>query len=549
MQVRDVPIRPFQDQRPGTSGLRRKLTVFRQSHYLEAYLQAVLEEVRALSLRAGGHHPLTLVIGGDGRLFNREAITRAVGMAAASGFQKTIIGRGGILSTPAASHIIRQRRADAGLIFSASHNPAGLSGDFGVKLNLANGGPAPETVTEAIFHRSRQLEHYHILEPLPDLPLETPGSFTLGELQVEIIDPVTDYAALMEGLFDFGKIRQLLHDGFRFVFDGMHAVTGPYAEEIFVHRLGALQDDMRRTEIKPDFGGLHPDPNPYDLADLAHEMMTANAPDLAAASDGDGDRNLVMGKGIIVSPSDALAILADQARLIPAFTDGLKGVARSMPTSRAIDQVAAFHGYPCYETPTGWKYFGTLLDAGLITLCGEESAGVGGDHIREKDGLWAVLFWLNIMAERRQPLRDIVTGHWQRFGRHYYCRCDYEHLNPEQAAKAIDSLREMIPHFEGANFAGCIITAADDFTYTDPVDGSHADHQGLRFLFGPAQRAVIRLSGTGTEGAILRLYLEQYEPVRVLEEPDLILMPFLRQMDDLLGLSQITGKSAPDRIS
>src|SRR5438067_3525895 len=509
MDILKVPITPFPDQRPGTSGLRKKVSVFRQPGYVEAFAQSVFD---ALPEAVGeGVAGKTLVLGGDGRFFAGEAAQTIIRMAAANGVGRLLVGRGGLLSTPAASALIRKYQAFGGIILSASHNPGGPDGDFGIKYNIANGGPAPERVTEGIYRHSRQVSAYRTIDT-PDLPLDRLGETRLGETVVEIVDPVADYAALMERIFDFGAIRDLFRSGFRFRFDAMHAVTGPYAVEIFERRLGAPPGTAVNAEPLPDFGGHHPDPNPLHAAALVAAMMDPGGPDFGAASDGDGDRNMVVGRGCVIGPSDSLAILAANARLVPWFRDGLPGVARSLPTSRAVDRVAAALGIDCYETPTGWKYFGSLLDAGLIALCGEESAGTGPDHLREKDGVWAVLFWLNILAVRREPATAILANHWRRYGRHFYVRHDYEGLDAERAARLIDRLRDALPELPDRRFGELTIARADEFAYTDPVDGSISTGQGIRVEFAEGARIVYRLSGTGTEGATLRVYLERFEP-------------------------------------
>ncbi len=504
MQIRTVSTTPFTDQKPGTSGLRKRVQVFRQPHYLENFVQSVFDTVAAPP-------GATLVLGGDGRYYNLEAIRVILKMAAANGFGRVLVGRGGILSTPAASCVIRKYETCGGIILSASHNPGGPDGDFGIKYNIANGGPAPEKITEAIFAASRRISQYRIGEA-PDVDLDTPGDSRLGGMTVSVIDPVSDYAGLMESLFDFGAIRTLLAGGFRVRFDAMHAVTGPYAREILVNRLGAPADSVMNAEPLPDFGGGHPDPNLTYAHELVEILYGRNAPDFGAASDGDGDRNMILGRRFFVTPSDSLAILAANAHLVPGYKQGLAGIARSMPTSAAADRVAAALGIPCYETPTGWKFFGNLMDAGRVTLCGEESFGTGSDHIREKDGLWAVLFWLNILAVRGQSVEAIVREHWARFGRNFYSRHDYEGIPAETANGVMKLLHDRFGELRGAHFGNYRVLFCDDFSYTDPVDGSVSAGQGIRIGFTDGSRIVFRLSGTGTEGATLRLYLEAFEP-------------------------------------
>lgn len=504
MSIRIVATTPFNDQKPGTSGLRKKVPLFRQPHYLENFAQSIFDTIAA----PGGS---TLALGGDGRFYNREAIQIILKMAAANGFGRVLVGRGGILSTPAASHVIRKYGLYGGLVLSASHNPGGPEGDFGIKYNIGNGGPAPEKVTEAVFARSKEIAQYRILDAA-DVSLEQLGETRLGDMTVQVIDPVVDYADLMESLFDFGAIRDLLKSGFRMRFDAMHAVTGPYAKEIFERRLGAPAGTVVHGEPLPDFGGGHPDPNLTYAHDLVEEVFGESAPDFGAASDGDGDRNMVLGKRFFVNPSDSLALIAANATLAPGYAGGLAGIARSMPTSAAADRVAEKLGIPCFETPTGWKFFGNLMDAGRVTLCGEESFGTSSSHVREKDGLWAVLFWLNILAKRRQPVEDIVRAHWAEYGRNFYSRHDYEALPTEAANGLMQHLKDSLPSLPGKAFGRYTVKACDDFAYTDPIDGSVSLNQGLRVLFEDGSRIVFRLSGTGTEGATLRLYLESFEP-------------------------------------
>ncbi len=504
MEIIEVDTTPFQDQRPGTSGLRKRVVVFRAPHYLENFVQAVFDVCRP-------QPDAPLVVGGDGRFFNREAIQIIVRMAAANGVQRLLIGMGGILSTPAASAVIRKHGAFGGIILSASHNPAGPNGDFGIKFNTANGGPAPEKITEAIFARTRTLDRYRIAAT-DDIDLDRLGSLGLGEMTIEIIDPIADYAALMAKLFDFDRIRALLGSSrFQMRFDAMHAVTGPYAVEILERRLGAPAGTVINGEPLEDFGGGHPDPNLVYAHELVEALFQSDRYEFGAASDGDGDRNMILGRGLFVTPSDSLAVLAANATLVPGYSDGLAGIARSMPTSQAADRVAESLGIPCFETPTGWKFFGNLMDAGRVTLCGEESFGTGSSHIREKDGLWAVLFWLNLLAARGQSVGEIVTEHWHRFGRNYYSRHDYEAIDVGRANDLMDALRQALPGLTGSQWSGYRVRHADDFAYTDPVDGSVSEHQGIRILFDDGSRIVYRLSGTGTEGATLRVYLERYQ--------------------------------------
>ncbi|HEX6058294.1 MAG TPA: alpha-D-glucose phosphate-specific phosphoglucomutase [Gemmatimonadaceae bacterium] len=492
---------PYADQRPGTGGLRKRTSAFTQPNYLENFLQSIFDTAQ---LPAGA----ALVVGGDGRYLNRHAIQVCLRMAAANGIGSVLVGRGGLLSTPAASHLIRRSGAAAGIIFSASHNPAGPDGDFGVKLNLASGGPAPESVTEAIAARSRTIDQYRIATA-PDVPLDEIGEHAVEGMPVVVVDPVADYAALMESLFDFDAIRELFAAGFRMSYDGMHAATGPYAIEILERRLGAAQGTVVNGVPLEDFGGGHADPNLTYARDLVERLRAPDAPDFGAASDGDGDRNMILGRRFFVSPSDSLAVLTEHATLVPAYRGGLAGVARSMPTSRAVDRVATALGIPCYETPTGWKFFGNLLEAGRITLCGEESFGTGSTHVREKDGLWAVLFWLNILAVRRESVEGIVRAHWARHGRVLYTRLDYEEVPLDAGRAVMDAVRARLPDLRGSTLGGRAVVLADEFAYTDPVDGSTSAGQGLRIGLEDEARIVFRLSGTGTAGATIRLYLEQ----------------------------------------
>ena len=541
--IRTVPTTPFDDQKPGTSGLRKKVPHFQQPNYVENFVQSIFDSLENFAGK-------TLVIGGDGRYFNREVIQVALKMAAANGFGRVLVGRGGILSTPAASHVIRKFRAFGGIILSASHNPGGPTEDFGIKYNIGNGGPAPEKYTNAIYAGSREITEYRILDA-PDVDLDITGTTMLGPMQVEVIDPVADYAELMESLFDFDAIRAAFAGGFRMAFDAMSAVTGPYATEILENRLGAPKGTVRNGTPLPDFGGHHPDPNLVHARDLHDTMMAADAPDFGAASDGDGDRNLIIGRGIFVTPSDSLALLAANAHLAPGYAAGLKGIARSMPTSAAADRVAEALGIGIYETPTGWKFFGNLLDAGLATICGEESAGTGSDHVREKDGLWAVLLWLNILAVRKQSVRDIVEAHWAEHGRNYYARHDYEAIETTAANDLVADLRNRLAALPGQTVAGLTIAAADDFAYLDPVDGSESAHQGIRVLFEGGSRAVFRLSGTGTSGATLRVYLERFEPdpARHGLATAEALAEVIAAAEALAGIRARTGRTQPDVIT
>ncbi len=541
--IRTVQTRPIAGQEPGTSGLRKKTEVFSAPGYLENYIQAVFDGV-------GGIGGKTLVLGGDGRHFNAPAIATITAMAVASGAARLIVGRNGILSTPAASHLIRRRRADGGIILSASHNPGGPDGDFGVKYNIANGGPAPEGVTASIVEATRTIGTYRITDIDPP-DLARPGETTCNGTVIEVVDPVADYADLMESLFDFDRIASLFASGFAMRFDAMHAATGPYARAILEARLGAPAGTVVHADPLPDFGGGHPDPNPVHARPLFDLMMSESAPDMGAASDGDGDRNIVLGRGLPVAPSDSLAVLAANAHLAPGYSDGLAGIARSMPTSRAADTVAEHLGVPCYETPTGWKFFGNLLDAGKATICGEESAGTGSDHVREKDGLWAVLLWLNIVAVRGDGVAEILRDHWATHGRHYYTRHDYEAVDAEVAGDLVTGLRDRLESLPGRSANGHPIERADDFAYTDPVDGSRSQHQGLRIFFEGDARAVLRLSGTGTAGATIRIYLEHYEPPAgdLNADPQVVLASLTEAVEALAPVRAQTGRAAPDVIT
>ncbi len=499
-----VPTKPYTDQKPGTSGLRKKVPHFQQEHYAENFIQSIFDSLEDFKGK-------TLVIGGDGRFYNREVIQKAIKMAAANGFGRVMVGQGGILSTPAASNIIRKYKAFGGIILSASHNPGGPTEDFGIKYNIGNGGPAPERITDAIFANSKTITSYKTLD-VADVNLDKIGTVELGDMTVDIIDPVADYAALMEQLFDFPGIRNMFSLGFRMVFDAMSAVTGPYAKEILENRLGAPEGTVRNGVPLPDFGGHHPDPNLVHAKDLYDELMGPDAPDFGAASDGDGDRNLIIGKGMFVTPSDSLAILAANANLAPGYSGGIAGIARSMPTSAAADKVAKRLKINIFETPTGWKFFGNLMDAGKVTICGEESAGTGSSHVREKDGLWAVLLWLNVLASRGESVQEIVRQHWASFGRNYYCRHDYEEVDSDAANGLIDALRAKLADLPGTKIGDLTVEAADDFAYHDPIDHSESKKQGIRILFEGGSRIVFRLSGTGTSGATLRVYIERYEP-------------------------------------
>lgn len=535
---------PFEGQKPGTSGLRKKVRVFQQPGYAENFIQSVFD----VAERPAGS---TLVMGGDGRFHNRIVIAQAIRIAAANGYARVLVGQGGILSTPAASHVIRKYGASGGLILSASHNPGGPDEDFGIKYNIANGGPAPEAVTEAIYARTGTIDHWMMVEG-EAVDLDRIGTSHVGGMVVEVIDAVADYAALMEELFDFPAIRAAVASGaLTMAFDAMHAVTGPYAREILEGRLGFPAGTVRNGVPLEDFGGHHPDPNLVHAAELYDLMMSTAAPTIGAASDGDGDRNLIIGKGVFITPSDSLAMLAANAHLAPAYAGGLKGIARSMPTSTAADKVAEALGIPAWETPTGWKFFGTLLDAGKATICGEESAGTGSDHVREKDGLWAVLLWLNVLAVTGKPVAQIAQEHWARFGRNYYARHDYEAIETAKANTLMAALEGSLAGLAGRSFGPLTVAAADQFAYVDPVDGSESRNQGVRVMFACGSRIVFRLSGTGTEGATLRVYLERYEAPdgRLAEETPAMLADLIAAAEAIAGIAAHTGRTAPDVVT
>ena len=539
--IKTIQTKPFEGQKPGTSGLRKKVPVFQQPNYAENFIQSVFDGLE-------GFQGKTLVVGGDGRYLNREIIQTTIRMAAANGFGRVLTAKGGLLSTPAASNLIRKNKAFGGLILSASHNPGGPDGDFGIKYNAGNGGPAPEKMTDVFFANTKKIASYKISDS-PDCDLDRLGTSRIEGMTVEVIDPVADYQALMEKLFDFDAIRALFKLGFRIRFDAMHAITGPYAHAILEGALGAPKGSVVNGTPLPDFGGHHPDPNLVHAKELYDLMMSADGPDFGAASDGDGDRNLIIGKHQFVTPSDSLALLAANAHLAPGYAKGLAGVARSMPTSCAVDRVAAKLGIKCFETPTGWKFFGNLLDAGLITLCGEESAGTGSNHVREKDGLWAVLLWLNILAVRRKSVVDIVGEHWTTYGRNYYSRHDYEEVDLDAANGMMKFLRDGLPSLKGRKAGALAVATADDFSYHDIVDGSDTGQQGIRIVFDDGSRVIYRLSGTGTAGATLRVYIEKYEARSLAQETQAALADLIRFANELAGIGQRTGRTEPTVIT
>ncbi len=544
MSAHTIKTTPFSDQKPGTSGLRKKVRVFQQPHYLENFVQSIFNSLDDLQGK-------TLVVGGDGRFYNQEAIQIILKMAAANGVGQVLVGQNGILSTPAASCVIRKYSAYGGIVLSASHNPAGPTEDFGIKYNIANGGPAPEGITQAIYEHSLKIQQYHIRQD-KDIDLSTPGSSQLGDMQVDVIDSVADYQELMESLFDFEAIARLVQSPhFSLRFDAMHAVTGPYAKAILVDQLGAPADSVMNATPLTDFGGGHPDPNLTYAKELVKIMYGDKAAVFGAASDGDGDRNMILGDHFFVTPSDSLAILAANATRIPGYRNGLRGIARSMPTSQAADRVAERLGIPCFETPTGWKFFGNLLDAGMATLCGEESFGTGSDHVREKDGLWAVLFWLNLLAVRDESVAEIVADHWQHYGRNFYSRHDYEGVPSEGANALMAEIKAAMPTLPGKPFGKYKVAFSDDFAYTDPVDNSRSEGQGIRIGFEDGSRIVFRLSGTGTEGATLRVYIERYEPQVELQQQDAqqALADLIAIADEIAGIQRHTGREKPTVIT
>ncbi len=541
--IHTIQTSPFEGQKPGTSGLRKKVSVFQTPHYLENFVQSIFDAVPDLK-------GASLVVGGDGRYYNQDAIQIILRMAAANGVSRAIVGQNGLLSTPAASHIIRKYGAEGGIILSASHNPGGPKGDFGIKYNGKNGGPAVESVTDEIYSLTGKITSYAIIDS-SDIDLSALGETSLAGMDVHIIDSVEDYAALMEEVFDFDAIRSLITGGFTLCFDAMHAITGPYARTILCERLGAPEASLINAVPLMDFGGGHPDPNPVYAKALFDTMFGVQAPDFGAASDGDGDRNIVLGRNIYVSPSDSLAVITANAHLAPVYSGGIKGAARSMPTSRAVDLVAAKLGIECFETPTGWKFFGNLLDAGRITVCGEESAGTGSDHVREKDGLWAVLMWLNIVAARGQSAEQIVHEHWQTYGRHYYSRHDYEGVDKAAAQSVMESLGGQLGDLMGQTIGGEIVSRADNFAYEDPIDGSLSQNQGLRIEFESGSRFVMRLSGTGTVGATLRVYFEHYEPPEggLNQDIQTALSGLINIADELTDLKTVLNRTNPTLIS
>nr|WP_319564173.1 alpha-D-glucose phosphate-specific phosphoglucomutase [uncultured Rhodoferax sp.] len=546
MAIQTTPTQAFTDQRPGTSGLRKKVGVFMQPHYLENFVQALLDVLNTSDAAGHALQGQTLVLGGDGRFFNRASVQTILKLAAANGVARVLLGCGGILSTPAVSAVIRRRQAFGGIVLSASHNPGGPEGDFGIKYNASNGGPANETLTEAVFARTQVLTELRMSD-VPDIDIDTLGTRQVEQMQVDVIDPVADYAAVMRGLFDFELLRGMFQKGFTVRVDAMNAVGGPYAKAILEGELGAPAGTVVNAVPLEDFGGLHPDPNPVNAEDLIAHMSAADAPDFGAAMDGDADRNMVVGRNFVVSPSDSLALMTAHAKLIPGYQDGLLGVARSMPTSAAVDRVAKALGLPCFETPTGWKFFGNLLDAGRATLCGEESYGTGSSHVREKDGLWAILFWLSLQGATGKSVQTLVQEHWRTYGRNYYTRHDYEGIAVDVANRLMTDLRSSLLGLVGQSLGSRQISLADDFAYTDPVDGSVSKNQGVRLLFDDGARVIFRLSGTGTEGATLRVYLERFEADPACQDVPVqaALAELAAVAEQVAGISVRTGMTGP----
>lgn len=543
MSIQTISTTPFAGQEPGTSGLRKKVNVFQAPHYLENFVQSIFDSLDAVSGQ-------TLVLGGDGRYYNAVAIQTILRMAAANGWGRVLVGQNGILSTPAVSCIIRKYEAYGGIVLSASHNPGGQDGDFGIKYNISNGGPAPEKMTEAIYARSQVITQYRISDA-PDIDLSRIGTTEMDGMKIEVIDSVSDYAKLMQSLFDFDAIRSLFSGGFRMRFDTMHAVCGPYATRIIEGELGAPPGTVVNALPLEDFGGHHPDPNPVNAHELIEYMNRAEAPDFGAATDGDADRNMIVGRHFAVSPSDSLAILAANATRIPGYSKGIAGIARSMPTSTAADRVAAVLKVPCYETPTGWKFFGNLMDAGKISLCGEESYGTSSSHIREKDGMWAILFWLNLIAVTGKSVNELAAEHWSRYGRNYYSRHDYEHVDAARANTLVADLRKKLPSLAGQRFGSSVIERADDFSYTDPVDGSVSEKQGIRLIFADGSRIIFRLSGTGTVGATLRVYFDRYESDKNMHglDPQAALADLIRIASEVGRIEEHTGMKSPTVVT
>jgi len=558
--IQTITTKPHSGQKPGTSGLRKRVKVFQQEHYTENFIQATLTAM------PGGPEGKTLVVGGDGRYFSPEAVQIILQLSAGNGIKHIILGKDSILSTPAVSALIRSKKTDGGILLTASHNPGGPDNDFGIKFNISNGGPAPEEVTNRIHKITETISEYKLVK-LPDLDLSKVGEFTHGPLKVTIVDPVTDYLALLKEIFDFDMIKNWLHTTSpkpKVLFDALNGVTGPYGRAIFVEELGLSEDSIQNCVPLPDFGGSHPDPNLTYAHELVERVERENI-EFGAASDGDGDRNMIYGKGAFVTPSDSVAIIADWAeKAIPYFKGGVKGLARSMPTSGAIDIVAKEKGLECFEVPTGWKFFGNLMDAGRLSICGEESFGTGSDHIREKDGVWAVVAWLSILAAANKEkegsgINDILMQHWTKYGRSFFSRYDYEEVESAGAEEMMEHLRKQ---FSDSKFAGSSLKSttsdssftvdhADDFSYTDPIDGSVSTKQGLFIKFTDGSRIIFRLSGTGSSGATVRLYVERYSKVESeygLDAQD-GLKPLIEVALEVSKLKEFTGREKPTVIT
>ncbi len=543
MFIKTVSSNPFQDQRPGTSGLRKRVKVFQEKNYLENYIQAIFDSLSGVTGK-------TLVLGGDGRYFNEIAIQKIIKMALANGFGRIMVAKDGILSTPAASCVIRKYKAFGGIILSASHNPGGEEGDFGIKYNISNGGPAPESLTEAIYLRSKTISSYKIAD-IPDIDLSVLGEIRFGDLVVEVFDGINDYVDLMKTLFNFSDLRKLFASDFKMRYDAMNAVTGPYAHRIFEEELGAKEGTVINWKPLPDFGGKHPDPNLTYAKDLVDYMFSEGAADFGAASDGDGDRNMILGNHFYVNPSDSLAVICANYKAVKGYSSGILGIARSMPTSQAANKVADFLGIDCYETPTGWKFFGNLMDGNKVTICGEESFGTGSNHVREKDGLWAILFWLNIIANTKKSVSEIVKDHWIKFGRNYYSRHDYENIDTDVANALMDHIREQFSSLGGKEFGEYMVSTADDFNYIDSIDGSETSKQGIRIIFTNGSRIIYRLSGTGTKGSTLRIYIEKYESEisKQSQDTQVALSDLIKIADDIGEIIKRTGMKQPTVIT
>lgn len=530
----------YTDMKMGTAGLRKKSKVVLQENYLENFVQSVFDAI-------GGVKGLTFILGGDGRYYNKIAIQKIIKMSAANGMKKVIVGQNGFISTPASSHVLLMNKADGGFVLSASHNPGGINGDFGIKYAVASGGQCPTAVSDKIYEISKTITEYKTLD-VPDVDLSRLGTQKLDNMEIEVIDPVKDYVDMMEHIFDFEALKKLFAGGFTMVFDAMNAVTGPYARRIFEEILGAPEGSVLNYVPLEDFGGLHPDPNLIYAKSLVDLMYSDKAPDFGAANDGDGDRNMILGKKFFVTPSDSLAILTDNYKLIPAYKNGIYGVAKSAATSTAVGRVAEALNIGYYEVPTGWKYFCNLMDSNRITFCGEESFGTGSSHIREKDGIWAVLFWLSIIAATGKSVQEITEEHWKKYGRSYYMRNDYEALDVETANQLMADLEARLPQLAGQTFGSYRVAEAKPFVYNDPVDGSSTKN-GLIVYFTDKSRIVYRLSGTGTNGATLRVYLERYETENLNEDVAQTLESLADVSRQIGEITKRTGKTKADVLT